>query len=169
MMPIVGKRFHCSDCPDVIGYDLCGKCHQSGCVVGRFNQQHKSEHKMAEVRHAGQMHAALARQFLDILVAGHDRAAVGIGNRVGSIVDTQHSAGIELTTNDPISTLHQENSSEIEEIVPSSFTYFMPMDILQTVVSAENLQEGSSSPMSDDTDGGDLSQQFWMTSDDVEE
>jgi hypothetical protein len=169
MMPIVGKRFHCTDCPDAIGYDLCGKCHQSGCVVGRFNQQHKPEHKMDQVRHAGQMHTDLARQFLDILVAGHDRAAVGIGNGVGSIVDTQQSAGIELTTSDTTSTLHQENSSEIEEIVTSSFTYFMPTDILQTVVSAENLQEGSSSPMSDDTDGGDLNQQFWMTSDDVEE
>jgi hypothetical protein len=36
-------------------------------------------------------------------------------------------------------------------------------------VSGENPQDGSTSPMSDNTDQGDFNQQFWMTSNDIEE
>ncbi|XP_073395947.1 E3 ubiquitin-protein ligase PRT1 [Physcomitrium patens] len=50
MRPIIGKRFKCEDCPDAVGFDFCGKCYESGCVVGRFNQRHTLEHRMKEVR-----------------------------------------------------------------------------------------------------------------------
>lgn len=49
MFPIVGKRYRCKDCPEKVGYDLCGECKGSVCVDGRFNQQHGAHHEMEEV------------------------------------------------------------------------------------------------------------------------
>ena len=63
MMPIVGKRYKCKDCPETIGYDLCSKCYESGCVVGRFNQRHTPEHQMVEKK----ILTRIARQFLDAM------------------------------------------------------------------------------------------------------
>ncbi|KAG0588153.1 hypothetical protein M758_2G149800 [Ceratodon purpureus] len=65
MMPIVGKRFQCQDCPEAIGFDLCQKCHETGCVVGRFNQRHTPEHRMVEVRLPSR--GSMGRQFLDAM------------------------------------------------------------------------------------------------------
>lgn len=51
LFPIVGERYHCRDCAEKIGYDLCGTCYRKGGTLsGRFNQQHKSNHSMEEVR-----------------------------------------------------------------------------------------------------------------------
>jgi hypothetical protein len=49
MMPILGRRFHCLDCPESCGYDLCQNCHERGNVApGRFNQRHTPRHRMEE-------------------------------------------------------------------------------------------------------------------------
>lgn len=46
MYPIIGDRYKCKDCVEVIGFDLCGDCYNSRSKLpGRFNQQHKPEHK----------------------------------------------------------------------------------------------------------------------------
>ncbi|XP_056170428.1 E3 ubiquitin-protein ligase PRT1 isoform X2 [Syzygium oleosum] len=46
MYPIIGDRYQCQDCVEKIGFDLCGDCYNSGCKLpGRFNQQHRPEHK----------------------------------------------------------------------------------------------------------------------------
>jgi Zinc finger, ZZ type len=43
MFPIVGRRYKCNDCPDYLGYDLCGGCFDQGLhIFGRFNQRHTS-------------------------------------------------------------------------------------------------------------------------------
>lgn len=46
--PIIGRRFRCTECPEAVGFDLCGPCYDRGAVaaVGRFNQRHTAEHKM---------------------------------------------------------------------------------------------------------------------------
>lgn len=49
MMPILGRRLHCLDCPESCGYDLCQSCHERGTSLpGRFNQRHTSQHRMEE-------------------------------------------------------------------------------------------------------------------------
>ena len=41
LYPIKGRRYTCTDCPDKVGFDLCGKCHDKELhITGRFNQQH---------------------------------------------------------------------------------------------------------------------------------
>lgn len=41
LYPIKGHRYKCQDCPDKVGFDLCGKCFDRGLhITGRFNQQH---------------------------------------------------------------------------------------------------------------------------------
>ncbi|KAK3405962.1 hypothetical protein EUGRSUZ_K02171 [Eucalyptus grandis] len=46
MYPIIGDRYRCQDCVERIGFDLCGDCCNSRCKPpGRFNQQHRPEHK----------------------------------------------------------------------------------------------------------------------------
>ncbi|KAI4341605.1 hypothetical protein MLD38_026307 [Melastoma candidum] len=51
MCPIVGDRYKCQDCEEEIGFDLCGECYNSRCKLpGRFNQQHKPEHKFEFIR-----------------------------------------------------------------------------------------------------------------------
>ncbi|KAK9140861.1 hypothetical protein Scep_010542 [Stephania cephalantha] len=54
MFPIIGERHKCKDCEELIGFDLCGECYNS-CSKrpGRFNQQHKPEHKFELVRAKG--------------------------------------------------------------------------------------------------------------------
>jgi hypothetical protein len=65
--PIRGRRFKCRDCPEAIGFDLCSACHFSNLrdsggsggsggdgggaadVRGRFNQNHRMEHRMEEI------------------------------------------------------------------------------------------------------------------------
>eukprot|EP00197_Chlamydomonas_leiostraca_P014752 CAMPEP_0202871820 /NCGR_PEP_ID=MMETSP1391-20130828/19762_1 /ASSEMBLY_ACC=CAM_ASM_000867 /TAXON_ID=1034604 /ORGANISM="Chlamydomonas leiostraca, Strain SAG 11-49" /LENGTH=358 /DNA_ID=CAMNT_0049552715 /DNA_START=315 /DNA_END=1391 /DNA_ORIENTATION=- len=53
--PIVGRRYQCLDCPESIGYDECGACHDAATTsgatnhVGRFNQAHTSAHRMRRV------------------------------------------------------------------------------------------------------------------------
>lgn len=50
MYPLVGRRFKCEDCPEKIGYDLCGSCYESNLAGrGRFNQNHLPTHTMREV------------------------------------------------------------------------------------------------------------------------
>ena len=45
LCPIIGRRYRCLDCPERMGFDLCGKCYdhnlQHPNLVGRFNQSHK--------------------------------------------------------------------------------------------------------------------------------
>jgi len=49
--PIVGARYRCMDCPERVGFDLCGTCHRAGLhsVPGRFGQHHTPEHRMRRV------------------------------------------------------------------------------------------------------------------------
>lgn len=51
-LPILGRRYRCMDCPDSIGFDLCGACHDARAEViqGRFNQFHTERHRMEKVR-----------------------------------------------------------------------------------------------------------------------
>ena len=52
--PIVGRRYRCIDCPEAVGFDLCGDCYDrgvgGGTVVGRFNQRHTAEHTIEQTR-----------------------------------------------------------------------------------------------------------------------
>ncbi|KAL0020958.1 hypothetical protein WJX79_008557 [Trebouxia sp. C0005] len=51
LYPIKGRRFKCQNCPDKVGFDLCGSCYDRGLhITGRFNQQHTPEHSMGLVR-----------------------------------------------------------------------------------------------------------------------
>lgn len=49
--PIIGKRYKCLDCPESVGFDVCRPC-LSSCTkgttgsVGRFNQKHRSDHRL---------------------------------------------------------------------------------------------------------------------------
>lgn len=46
MSPIIGERYKCLDCKEEIGFDLCEKCYaRSSHLPGRFNQQHKPDHR----------------------------------------------------------------------------------------------------------------------------
>ncbi|XP_020696096.1 E3 ubiquitin-protein ligase PRT1 isoform X1 [Dendrobium catenatum] len=46
MYPIIGKRYKCKDCKEAIGFDLCESCYNtSSKLPGRFNQQHKPDHR----------------------------------------------------------------------------------------------------------------------------
>lgn len=46
MYPLIGDRYRCTDCFEEIGFDLCGDCYNSSSnLPGRFNQQHKPDHK----------------------------------------------------------------------------------------------------------------------------
>lgn len=50
MLPIIGDRYNCVDCLEKIGFDLCGECYNSSSKLpGRFNQQHRPEHKFVLV------------------------------------------------------------------------------------------------------------------------
>ena len=50
---MVGRRYQCEDCPEEIGYDLCGACYDRGFAgVGRFNQRHTAEHRMMKLEPA---------------------------------------------------------------------------------------------------------------------
>lgn len=46
--PILGRRYRCRDCPENIGFDLCGPCYDRGVgsTLGRFNQRHGPEHTL---------------------------------------------------------------------------------------------------------------------------
>eukprot|EP00668_Euglena_longa_P005298 GGOE01006237.1.p1 GENE.GGOE01006237.1~~GGOE01006237.1.p1 ORF type:complete len:380 (-),score=92.52 GGOE01006237.1:675-1814(-) len=48
--PIVGHRWHCRDCPEKIGFDICGECYNlqvhRRLVMGKFNQSHQPTHRM---------------------------------------------------------------------------------------------------------------------------
>ena len=46
--PILGSAFRCCDCPEAIGYDLCGACHGAPLTSGRFGQAHRPEHRLEE-------------------------------------------------------------------------------------------------------------------------
>lgn len=80
MYPIRGRRFRCMDCPESMGFDLCVGCHRTAAetagededepgdgagpgggpgagggvdprvIHGRFNQNHRPDHRMEEVR-----------------------------------------------------------------------------------------------------------------------
>jgi hypothetical protein len=43
-----------SDCPELMGFDLCAACHaRPPSRVGRFNQQHTSAHRLERVQPSG--------------------------------------------------------------------------------------------------------------------
>ncbi|KAI8108508.1 hypothetical protein M9434_006533 [Picochlorum sp. BPE23] len=46
--PILGKRYKCTDCPESVGFDICGTCYDRGVgdVLGRFNQRHTPDHHL---------------------------------------------------------------------------------------------------------------------------
>jgi len=45
MFPIVGKRYKCKDCKELIGFDMCEVCYSSSFKYqGRFNQRHTPDH-----------------------------------------------------------------------------------------------------------------------------
>ena len=41
-----GGRWSCKDCPEAMGFDLCGRCFHGGVTSGRFSQAHTAEHRM---------------------------------------------------------------------------------------------------------------------------
>ncbi|XP_010527228.1 PREDICTED: E3 ubiquitin-protein ligase PRT1-like isoform X1 [Tarenaya hassleriana] len=48
--PIVGDRYKCKDCNEVMGYDLCNDCYNTRSKLpGRFNQQHTPDHRLESV------------------------------------------------------------------------------------------------------------------------
>merc|ERR1712039_293010 len=53
VFPIIGTCWNCLDCPEQIGYDLCGDCMERATATlpssGRFNQHHLPDHEMEEV------------------------------------------------------------------------------------------------------------------------
>eukprot|EP00850_Spirogloea_muscicola_P020269 SM000211S06639 [mRNA] locus=s211:179012:180951:+ [translate_table: standard] len=68
--PIVGRRFHCKDCPEVVGYDVCSDCHQGPLpAAGRFNQRHQPEHRMVESpQYSGALHFLLIAHSADLTI-----------------------------------------------------------------------------------------------------
>eukprot|EP00850_Spirogloea_muscicola_P012553 SM000081S22687 [mRNA] locus=s81:543757:545722:- [translate_table: standard] len=66
--PIVGRRFHCNDCPEAVGYDLCSDCQQGPLpAAGRFNQRHQPEHRMVESpQFSGALHFLLLAHSPDL-------------------------------------------------------------------------------------------------------
>ncbi|XP_056687065.1 E3 ubiquitin-protein ligase PRT1 isoform X2 [Spinacia oleracea] len=51
MYPIVGDRYRCQDCVELIGFDLCGDCYNTQSKrPGRFNQQHTADHRFELVK-----------------------------------------------------------------------------------------------------------------------
>jgi len=49
--PIQGARWKCADCPEAIGFDVCGECVAGGAGggAGRFAQAHTPAHRLVEV------------------------------------------------------------------------------------------------------------------------
>ena len=57
--PIIGRRFKCLNCPEGVGFDLCGPCQDlnpqwteaatKDGLHGRFNQRHTKEHRMVKI------------------------------------------------------------------------------------------------------------------------
>eukprot|EP00698_Gefionella_okellyi_P000475 TRINITY_DN1042_c0_g1_i1.p1 TRINITY_DN1042_c0_g1~~TRINITY_DN1042_c0_g1_i1.p1 ORF type:complete len:283 (+),score=39.94 TRINITY_DN1042_c0_g1_i1:664-1512(+) len=48
-MPITGRRYRCTECPDAVGFDVCGTCYDAGLQTsGRYAQTHRAEHRMEE-------------------------------------------------------------------------------------------------------------------------
>ncbi|EFJ48446.1 hypothetical protein VOLCADRAFT_117640, partial [Volvox carteri f. nagariensis] len=64
MFPIIGRRYRCVECTEVVGYDLCGACYDRGAAGrGRFNQLHRPEHRVVKVEPCfGQVAPAEARR-----------------------------------------------------------------------------------------------------------
>ncbi|GMJ09010.1 proteolysis 1 [Hibiscus trionum] len=51
MSPIVGDRYKCNDCTEVMGFDLCGDCYKTRPKLpGRFNQRHTPDHKFVLIK-----------------------------------------------------------------------------------------------------------------------
>ncbi|XP_058101501.1 E3 ubiquitin-protein ligase PRT1 [Magnolia sinica] len=51
MCPIIGERYRCIDCVEVIGFDLCGDCYKTPSKLpGRFNQKHTPDHRFELVQ-----------------------------------------------------------------------------------------------------------------------
>lgn len=51
MYPIEGDRYRCEECTEKIGFDLCGSCYNNGgSLLGRFNQEHKPNHRMERIK-----------------------------------------------------------------------------------------------------------------------
>lgn len=94
MFPIVGHRYHCRECGEQVGYDLCGSCYNNATTsntgsatvdhnnavttsntgsanyhspVGRFNQQHSLEHRMEEMASDRRFAAVHFNAIVDLL------------------------------------------------------------------------------------------------------
>jgi hypothetical protein len=64
--PLVGRRYKCIDCPEAVGFDLCGACYDQGVAVsGRFGQHHMPNHRVEQ-----QQQASRAELLLRSLVFG---------------------------------------------------------------------------------------------------
>ena len=51
MVPVIGPRYECLDCPKPFGFNLCETCPQSRFnLVGDVNQEHNTEHNMVKRR-----------------------------------------------------------------------------------------------------------------------
>jgi hypothetical protein len=52
LYPIAGARWRCKECPEKVGFDLCGQCYgyqvHRQVSTGRFNQSHLPEHELEE-------------------------------------------------------------------------------------------------------------------------
>lgn len=63
MFPIVGDRYCCRECTEKIGFDLCGTCYnKEGSFFGRFNQEHRSSHRMDLIKPLFQQRLVLNMQ-----------------------------------------------------------------------------------------------------------
>jgi hypothetical protein len=64
--PLLGRRYKCIDCPEAVGFDLCGPCFDQGVAVsGRFGQHHMPQHRVEQ-----QQQASRAEPLLRSLVFG---------------------------------------------------------------------------------------------------
>ena len=65
LFPIHGRAYRCLDCPEDIGFDVCGECMRRDLprrvTTGRFNQTHEPHHRMRErSQETGILHALVA-------------------------------------------------------------------------------------------------------------
>lgn len=68
--PIVGRAYRCRDCPEAIGFDLCGACYdvRDSLTAGRFGQAHTAAHRFEE--------RPCAQTWLHVVQAAHPNLSV---------------------------------------------------------------------------------------------
>ncbi|XP_004296644.1 PREDICTED: E3 ubiquitin-protein ligase PRT1-like [Fragaria vesca subsp. vesca] len=81
MSPIIGERYRCKDCVERMSFDLCGACYKAPSKIsGRFNQQHKPEHKLENVQ----------PEIIDFLTYQSDEDGSEVLEHLGNIPPVPH-------------------------------------------------------------------------------